>query len=118
MNQNVRWNLGDGKTVLFWKDSWLESNGPLINHINPGTQVDTINHTVANMVDSSGNWKWEEFAHLLPVQTLMGIVGYIPPRQDADADSMIWKQSSDGKFTVKTAYLAGEEGETVNRDPV
>uniref|UniRef100_A0A6N2N1I9 Reverse transcriptase zinc-binding domain-containing protein n=1 Tax=Salix viminalis TaxID=40686 RepID=A0A6N2N1I9_SALVM len=118
VNQNVSWNLGEGKTVLFWKDSWLENNGPLINLINPGLQVDTINHTVANMVDRSGNWKWEEFAHLLPMQTLMGIVGYIPPRQDADADSMIWKQTSDGKFTVKTAYLAGEEGDNVHRDPV
>lgn len=34
INQNVSWNLGNGRQVLFWKDSWLEGYGPLINHLN------------------------------------------------------------------------------------
>ena len=83
VNRNVSWNLGNGRRVLFWKDSWLEGFGPLINQLNSEDQVEFLNHTVAEMVDGGGNWKWEVFAHLLTVQAVMGIAGYIPPWQDA-----------------------------------
>ena len=89
VHQNVSWNLGDDKKILFWKDRWMESFGPLMNHVHPRTQVETINYTVADMVDNRGNWKWDIFAHLLPVQVLMGIVGYIPPRRDENEDLMV-----------------------------
>uniref|UniRef100_A0A6N2KYB2 Reverse transcriptase zinc-binding domain-containing protein n=1 Tax=Salix viminalis TaxID=40686 RepID=A0A6N2KYB2_SALVM len=70
------------------------------------------------MVDGGGNWKWEVFAHLLPMQVVMGIAGYIPPRQDALEDTMIWDKSVNGRFTVKTAYMVREEDETIERDPI
>ena len=86
MNQNVRWSLGNGKRILFWKDSWLESYGPLINHVNLENHIDTLNYTVAEMVDNRGNWNWELFAHFLPIQVVMCIVSYIPPMQ-------VWDQT-------------------------
>ena len=55
MNPNISWNLGNDRKILFWKDSWLESYGPLANYLNSEAQIDTINHTVAEMVDDRGN---------------------------------------------------------------
>ena len=118
VNRNVSLNLGNGRRVLFWKDSWLEGFGPLINQLNSEVQVESLNHTVAEMVDGGGNWKWEVFAHLLPMQAVMGIAGYIPPRQDALEDTMIWEKSVNGRFTIKTAYMVREEDESIDRDPI
>ena len=54
----------------------------------------------------------------LSIQILIGIVGCIPPRQDASANSTVWDQSFDGRFTVRTTYMVQEEGEAMNRDPM
>ena len=110
VHQNVRWSLGNGRRILFWKDSWLESYGPLVNHVNSEDQIETLNYTMAKMVDNRGNWKWELFAQFLPIQVVMGIVSYIPPIQDVGPDSMVWDQSTDGKFTVSKGYMVQEEG--------
>uniref|UniRef100_A0A6N2NKD1 Reverse transcriptase zinc-binding domain-containing protein n=1 Tax=Salix viminalis TaxID=40686 RepID=A0A6N2NKD1_SALVM len=97
VHENISWNLGNGRQE---------------------TQIESLNYTVAEMVDGRGNWKWEVFAHLLTVQTVMGIAGYIPPRQDALEDSVVWDLSANGSFNVKTAYLVREEGETMDQDPI
>jgi len=57
VNQNATWNVGNGKRILFWRDSWLESYGPIINHLEREVQVETLDYTVADMVDDRGNWK-------------------------------------------------------------
>lgn len=79
VQQNTSWNLGNGKQILFWKDSWLASYGPLYRHIIGEIPVDTINYTVADMVDERGKWKWGEFAHLIPMPIVIGVAGHIPP---------------------------------------
>ena len=48
----------------------------------------------------------------------MGIVGYILPMQDAIEDTVMWNHSSDGRFTVRTAYLVREERGDLDRDPI
>uniref|UniRef100_A0A6N2KBG0 Reverse transcriptase zinc-binding domain-containing protein n=1 Tax=Salix viminalis TaxID=40686 RepID=A0A6N2KBG0_SALVM len=78
VHQNISWNLGNGKKILFWKDCWLANYGPLINYINGEIPEDKISCTVADMVNARGEWKWEEFAHLIPIQVMMGIAGNIP----------------------------------------
>ena len=94
---------------MFWKDSWLASYGPLYRHIIGEIPVDTINYTVADMVDERGKWKWGEFAHIIPMPIVMGVAGHIPPTQDMVADTMIWDQSSNGRFKTKTVYRVQEE---------
>ena len=102
--------MGNGKNILFWKDKWLENYGPLITLLNPEEQVDTINYTVADMVDSRRNWNWELFAHIIPMQAVMSIAGHMPPVQDTIVDSLVWDNSADGKLTVQSAYMVQEEG--------
>eukprot|EP00258_Populus_trichocarpa_P027694 XP_024443713.1 uncharacterized protein LOC112324533 [Populus trichocarpa] len=118
VNQNATWNVGNGKQILFWRDSWLESYGPIINHLEREVQVDTLDYTVADMVDDRGNWKWDVFAHLIPMQIVMSIVGYTPPMQDGIDDTVGWDHSSNGKLTVRTAYMVLEERGEMDQDPI
>jgi ribonuclease HI len=118
VNQNATWNVGNGKRILFWRDSWLESYGPIINHLEREVQVETLDYTVADMVDDRGNWKWDVFAHLIPMQIVMSIVGYTPPMQDGIDDMVGWDHSSNGKLTVRTAYMVLEERGEMDQDPI
>ena len=104
VNQNVSWNLGNGRHILFWTDKWLENYGPLSTIVTPEARVDTLNYIVADMVDSRSNWKWELFAHLLPTNIVMSIAGHIPPMQNTTEDSVVWNHTSDGRLSVRTAY--------------
>jgi hypothetical protein len=36
---------------------------------------DLLNCSIADMVDDGGQWMWETFAHLLPFQVVMVLVG-------------------------------------------
>ena len=38
--------------------------------------------------------------------------------QDVGPDSMVWDQSTDGKFTVRKAYMVQEEGVELDQDPL
>uniref|UniRef100_A0A6N2M5M2 Reverse transcriptase zinc-binding domain-containing protein n=1 Tax=Salix viminalis TaxID=40686 RepID=A0A6N2M5M2_SALVM len=118
VRQNVSWQLGNGSHISFWKDKWVGDYGPLINLLNPEATVNTLHYTVADMVDSGGNWKWELFAHFLPIHTVMSIAGHIPPMQDTRADSVAWDHSSNGRLSVRTAYRVQEEGGEMDRDPL
>uniref|UniRef100_A0A6N2MY06 Uncharacterized protein n=1 Tax=Salix viminalis TaxID=40686 RepID=A0A6N2MY06_SALVM len=69
------------------------------------------------MVDDRGQWKWEEFAQLLPMPIVMGIAGHIPPTQDMIADSMIWDQSPNGIFKTKTTYKLQDDRRLMDHDP-
>ena len=73
VNQNVNWNVKNGRRILFQRENWLERYAPIIDHLEREVHVETLDYTVADMVDSRGNWKWEEFAHLIPVQLVMGL---------------------------------------------
>ena len=70
------------------------------------------------MVDGRGNWKWDVFAHLIPMQIVMSIVGYTPPMQDGIDDTVGWDHSSNGKLTVRTAYMVLEERGEMDQDPI
>ena len=49
---------------------------------------------------------------------VMGVAGYIPPTQDMVADTMIWDQSSNGRFKTQTAYSVQEERRLMDHDPI
>jgi hypothetical protein len=52
---------------------------PLNLHIIQDIPEDLLNCSIADMVDDGGQWMWETFAHLLPFQVVMILVGYNPP---------------------------------------
>jgi len=59
-------------------DSWLKGYGPLNMHTIQDIPEDLLNCSIADMVDDGGQWMWETFAHLLPFQVVMVLVGYNP----------------------------------------
>jgi hypothetical protein len=56
------------------------------------------------MVGRNNTWKWEDFAHLLPIRVVMVIASHPVPSTMMGTNNMYWKASSSGQFTIKTAY--------------
>ena len=50
------------------------------------------------------NWDWPRFQRFLPPSGLMSITAVKPPRAGDGNVVPIWKYSSSGRFTIKSAY--------------
>jgi hypothetical protein len=75
--EGLGWSVGNGVEVRFWKDNWLEGIGPLVQHALQDIPVENLNVSVANM-ESNIQWRWDFFAHLLPIQIIMVMASYPP----------------------------------------
>ncbi|KAK8714170.1 hypothetical protein V6N13_149366 [Hibiscus sabdariffa] len=85
---------------------WKEI-GSLTNYIDPGLASALYSQSVANMTTHEGEWRWENFQHLLPLDVLLRIAGVKGPSQAIKADSICWhwQASSNYQFIVWSTYL-------------
>ncbi|KAK9002005.1 hypothetical protein V6N11_024698 [Hibiscus sabdariffa] len=56
------------------------------------------------MVDNSGEWRWSDFQHLLPVQVLLRLAATKAPSPLFPADEIGWGLRSNRQFSIKFAY--------------
>ncbi|KAK8589984.1 hypothetical protein V6N12_024370 [Hibiscus sabdariffa] len=75
---NIRWQIGDGESGRFWRDSWLHGIGPLIELVLQGTHVPNIDAVVADMIDEADNWRFVELDSLVPMEGLLCIAVVMP----------------------------------------
>ena len=59
--KGVSWQLGNGKSVKFWKDNWAEGLAPLGTIATSEINQMKEDRSVATYVDENGCWKWNEF---------------------------------------------------------
>jgi len=57
------------------------------------------------MVSSNNQWRWDVFAHLLPMNIVMTLASYPPPNRESNEDQLFWDLSMNGEFTIKSAYF-------------
>lgn len=103
LQQGLKWVVGDGRTVLFWKDKWLnEVPGGRIFSVPPTD--DHANSTVADwrLPDGSG-WREEELANLLSQEELRA-VKQTHIAESGLEDFLSWTHTKNGEFTVRSAY--------------
>ena len=91
--------------LLELKDVWLDGYGALSHHTTHELSEAEGNATIADMVNERNQWKWELFAHLLPVQIVLVLASHSPPSTELEEDASYWRHSSSGQFTTKSVYL-------------
>ncbi|CAL9000717.1 unnamed protein product, partial [Prunus brigantina] len=97
----MRWRIGSGDQVKFWKDSWC-SDTPLLHHDG------VLNVCDADCVVSSfflHNW-WDisKLREALSEDLVQQIVSIPVGVHGSFFDTQIWHASSNGVFSVKSAY--------------
>ncbi|KAL8166813.1 hypothetical protein V2J09_008312 [Rumex salicifolius] len=114
--KGCRWNLGDGNTIRFWRDIWILDE-PLFESTTFPITDDQLDSTVRDYWHEGGGWRWDLLTPFLPTDILfrLAAVGVLEneSRQDVQ-DDLRWGLSSDGNFSVKSAYdlITGGNGDT------
>ncbi|XP_065626375.1 uncharacterized protein LOC136066260 [Quercus suber] len=102
VKQGVRWRVGNGKDIRIWGDKWLP-RGSSYEVISPriflhqDTRVSELIHSVRK------TWNVEVICQIfLPVDadTILGI----PLSIRLPGDRIIWAETNNGCFTVRSAY--------------
>lgn len=110
-----KWSIGNGQTASFALDDWVPSIGPLHRHIIPGMSI-LANVKVADFVTVDGNWDRMKLSLFFNKEILDRIVSCHPPPEELGEDICTWKLSSNGNFTLKSAYKSVSYSESILED--
>lgn len=99
--KGARWRIGDGSVINIWKHQWLDSlrGGQIVS-----PQLDSSLTTVKNLlIPDTKVWNKELIEqNFLPweAESIQGIpVSHCPIE-----DLLIWQYTTDGSYSVKSAY--------------
>ncbi|XP_062175976.1 uncharacterized protein LOC133881026 [Alnus glutinosa] len=103
VEDGLLWRIGDGETVRIWKDKWLST--PLTSPTPSSHHRLDANAKVSNLIDRTSGW-WN-------IQLLQGTfredeiarICRICPSPFLAPDTPIWQGTTNGQFSVKSAYL-------------
>ncbi|CAL1404640.1 unnamed protein product [Linum trigynum] len=106
VKQHTIWDIRNGRSVRFWDDQWLAAGLALKDYITNNGHDIQRDLSVAEMVDSSGEWKWQTISNHLPDPMLCLLAGTDAPVHEAGEDTTIWSLENDGQFRLGSAYRA------------
>ena len=102
VRDGVRWRVGNGRSIRIWGDKWL----PLSTTYKVASPRQFLHHDirVSKLIDqNSASWKVQVLdALFLPYEAK--VIKGIPISSRLPADKLIWAETPNGKFNVKSAY--------------
>ena len=100
----IRWQVGDGSKIRFWKDCWVMQNVILKDYVVMPVPSNMLDNSFREYVDSNGQWNWVAFSNYLPHSLALAITAIMPPCVEGGMDRIFWGFSTKGNFIVKSAY--------------
>ncbi|KAJ4791511.1 RNA-directed DNA polymerase (reverse transcriptase)-related family protein [Rhynchospora pubera] len=100
--ENVEWQIADGNKITAMSQPWYQGWQVATHASRNDRKI-----TVAQLFDfDTGNWKEEEIISLMGEEAYQLITNTAqkPVNLPGLKDSLIWKYSMDGRYTVKTGY--------------
>lgn len=101
---NLVWRVGTGDHVNFWNDPWVNTLGPLQDLAISAIPTHLLPFRVNQVVWPSGGWNLGIVANLLPDFVCRKIEAMHPPIPTNGADTIAWKGTTDGEFSLASAY--------------
>ena len=107
INRGSRWCIGNGASVCIWKDRWIpklesfKATSPHADHQNE--------ERVSSLLDAASRcWDVAKVRAIFLPHEAEAVLS-IPISFRLPEDSMRWAWSSNGKFSVKSAYLVAQK---------
>lgn len=75
IRENLRWSVGDGKSVRCWHDPWVPSGGPRVNMIFDHLNLD-LDCVLSDMILDNGTWNLELFHSSCLRQQFLRLQGF------------------------------------------
>ena len=105
LNKGVRAKVGNGRSTLFWMDCWLQPYPLLSKALVEINLVEQYKRVADYWVQDMG-WNWAVLRNLLPTEILNMFAAFVLRPRSTQQDSLCWGLSTNGLFSVKTAYLS------------
>lgn len=97
--KGIRWQVGDGKNIDFWKSNWAFAS-PITDLIsNPLPQV---SHKVSDFINEDKQWDEAKLGQFL-TPCLSAKIMSIPIPRNNIPDKFFWGPDPSGSFTTKSA---------------
>ncbi|XP_028776836.1 uncharacterized protein LOC114733531 [Neltuma alba] len=106
----LAWRIGDGSSTRFWRDRWVPQYEALQNYAVQSVPDELLDVKVSDLLTVSGGWDLSSVQELLPPNVLSAIRKVHPTVRGNVSDTPLWRWSSSGSFTLKSAYKQLNEG--------
>jgi hypothetical protein len=102
LKEGLQWRVGDGKSIKIWGDKWIPR--PTTYAIQSFSSLMLRDARVAELIDQrTRSWKVALIKDNFSEQEV-GLICNIPISRYGGPDRVIWRPSSTGSFTVRSAY--------------
>jgi hypothetical protein len=104
LSHGITWRIGDGNSIKIWGDRWLPKMGPMCYSFGSVLSPDA---KVSDLIDvSSKGWKCSLIDSSFPAY-IANMIKNIPLCPSLPPDKIIWDGTSNGVFSVRSAYHLG-----------
>nr|KYP65965.1 Putative ribonuclease H protein At1g65750 family [Cajanus cajan] len=118
MKPHLRWVIGDGITVKFWYDRWVPGLEPLIQSALSFVPPGELLKAVSDYVDDLGGWDIDQIQSYLPPNVWLCIQRLAPPHAGVGRDRVVWDNTTDGNFTLRSAHEISSSMQVTNSPPI
>nr|GEV99606.1 protein root hair defective 3-like [Tanacetum cinerariifolium] len=104
---SIRFKVGDGSSIRFWKDTWLRDD-PLDIRYNRLYHLEKNKECFIQQCIANGSWFWDWSRAVNVGRTkaefdaLISYIVSLKPEELVDSDTCIWSLSHDDKFSVNS----------------
>jgi hypothetical protein len=102
VREGLIWRVGNGSSVRIWKDKWLPLPSTYMVH-SPPVLLEP-NATVGDLIDSDTKWWDISLLERMFTEEEIKAIQTVPLSRTNQPDMLIWRGTSTGEFTVKSAY--------------
>lgn len=105
VRKGIVWSLSNGNSISFWLDAWLPDGQILPQQITLSLNESLLTRTVSSYICENGQWDWEVLGGHFQMSTLLKIANVPTPSSRESQDFLVWKLTSEGKATLRSAHL-------------
>lgn len=103
LHEGILWRVGDGTQIQIRKDRWLPRD--VSCKMQSTISVLPKNAVVANLIDTKKGWWNLDLLHSIFNDTDVEAILKIPISLQGCADRLLWRDSSNGCFSVKVPTI-------------
>jgi hypothetical protein len=113
LNDGLVWRIGDGSNVKIWQDRWLPT--PITYSVQSPPRVIPPDSLVSAIIDQETHTWNIELINSIFMPDEAKVIASIPLCSSLPLDKLVWQGTTDGVFSVRSAYHMGMDSNTRGR---